>query len=48
VQTVYDPELDPTATLLGYVRIGAVLLAVGGLVFGLPYLLMRRRQILSE
>ncbi len=48
VQTVYDPELDPNATLLGYIRIGAVLLAVGGLVFGLPYLLMRRRQILSE
>ncbi len=48
VQTIYDPELDPNATLLGYVRIGALLLAVGGLVFGLPYLLMRRRQILSE
>jgi len=48
VQTVYDPELDPNAAMLGYVRIGATALALGGLVFGLPYLLMRRRQILSE
>jgi hypothetical protein len=48
VQTVYDPELDPNAAFLGYVRIGATALALGGLVIGLPYLLMRRRQILSE
>lgn len=48
VQTVYDPELDPNATFLGYFRVGAVVLAVGGLVLGVPYLLTRRRQILSE
>lgn len=47
-QTVYDPTLDPTASLLGYVRLGAAAAAVGGLVIGVPYLLRRRRQILTE
>lgn len=47
-QTVYDPTLDSGSGLISYVRIGAIVAALGGLLIGLPYLLMRRRQILSE
>lgn len=47
-QTVYDPELDPNASNLGYIRMGAIAAALGGLVVGVPYLLMRRRQLLTE
>jgi len=47
VQTIYDPELDPTAGFLSFLRVGATVAAVGGLVVGIPYLLMRRRQLLA-
>ncbi len=47
-QTVYDPELDPNASVVGYIRMGATAAALGGLVIGVPYLLMRRRQILTD
>jgi len=48
VQTVYDPELDPNASMLGYLRVGAIVAALGCLIIGVPYLLMRRRQILAD
>jgi hypothetical protein len=47
VQTIYDPELDPTAGFLSNLRLGATVAAIGGLVLGIPYLLMRRRQLLA-
>lgn len=47
VQTVYDPELDSTASALRYLRMGATVAALGALVAGVPYLLYRRRQILA-
>jgi hypothetical protein len=46
-RTVYDPALDPSADLTLYLRLGAGVLAVAGLLFATPYLFRRRREILG-
>jgi hypothetical protein len=46
-RTVYDPALDPSGDLTFYLRMGAGVLAVGGLLIAAPYLFNRRRQILG-
>jgi hypothetical protein len=45
--TEYDPALDSSAQYMLYARIGAGLLAVGGLLIAVPYLFRRRREILG-
>lgn len=45
--TEYDPALDPSARYMFYGRIAAGVLVVGGLLFAIPYLLKRRREILG-
>jgi hypothetical protein len=47
-RSVYDPSLDPTADLTFYLRIGAGIAAVGGLLLAIPYLFRRRREILGS
>jgi hypothetical protein len=47
-RTLYDPALDPSSDLTMYLRIGAGTLAVGGLLIGIPYLFLRRREILGS
>ena len=46
--TQYDPELDPTSQWMLYLRIGAGILALTGLVIAAPYLYQRRREILPR
>lgn len=46
-RTVYDPTLDPAADWTFYLRIGAGVLMVGGLLWAGPYVLRRRREILG-
>ena len=46
-RTVYDPALDPNADLFLYLRIGSGLLVVGGILYSIPYLLRRRREIFA-
>jgi hypothetical protein len=46
-RTVYDPALDPNADLFMYLRIGSGLLVVGGILYSIPYLLRRRREIFA-
>jgi hypothetical protein len=46
-RTLYDPALDPSSDWTMYLRIGAGALAVGGLLIAIPYLVMRRREILG-
>lgn len=46
-RTVYDPALDPSADLIFYVRIGAGLLVVGGILISIPYLIRRRQEIFA-
>ena len=46
-RTLYDPALDPPSDWTLYLRIGAGALAVGGLLIAIPYLFMRRREILG-
>ncbi len=46
-RTVYDPALDPPAESTFYFRLGAGVLAVGGLLIAAPYLSKRRREILG-
>lgn len=45
--TDYDPSLDPSSTWMYYLRIGAGVAAVGGLLVAAPYLYARRRRILA-
>jgi hypothetical protein len=47
-RTLYDPALDPSAALTFYLRIGAGLLVVGGVLVAGPYLFKRRREIFAE
>lgn len=47
-RTLYDPALDPQSDWTLYLRIGAGVLVVGGLLISIPYLLARRRQILGD
>lgn len=47
-RTLYDPALDPWADWTFYLRLGAGLLLVGGLLMGGPYLFRRRREILGD
>ena len=47
-RTLYDPALDPSSDLTMYLRIGAGALAVGGLLIAVPYLFVRRRDILGS
>ena len=47
-RTLYDPALDPSSDLTMYLRIGAGALAVGGLLIAVPYLFLRRREILGS
>ncbi len=46
-RTLYDPTLDTISELMLYLRIGGGMLALAGLVVGLPFLLVRRHQIFS-
>jgi hypothetical protein len=46
-RTIYDPALDPASDWTMYLRIGAGVLVVGGLLIAVPYLLARRREILG-
>lgn len=46
-RTLYDPALDPPSDWTMYLRYGAGALAVGGLLIAIPYLFMRRREILG-
>jgi hypothetical protein len=46
-RTLYDPALDPPSDWTMYLRYGAGALAVGGLVIAIPYLVVRRREILG-
>jgi hypothetical protein len=47
-RTVYDPALDPPSDWTLYLRIGAGVLVVGGLLIAIPYLIARRREILGS
>jgi hypothetical protein len=47
-RTLYDPALDPQSDWTLYLRIGAGALAVGGLLIAIPYLFVRRREILGD
>jgi len=47
-RTLYDPALDPPSDLTMYLRYGAGVLAVGGLLIAIPYLFVRRREILGS
>jgi hypothetical protein len=47
-RTLYDPALDPPSDWTMYLRYGAGALAVGGLLIAIPYLFMRRREILGN
>ncbi len=47
-RTLYDPALDPPSDWTLYLRIGAGVLVVGGLLIAIPYLFARRRQILGD
>jgi hypothetical protein len=46
-RTLYDPALDPSADWTFYLRIGAGVLVVGGVLMAGPYLFKRRREILG-
>jgi hypothetical protein len=46
-RSLYDPALDPNADLFMYLRIGSGLLVVGGILYSIPYLLRRRREIFA-
>jgi len=46
-RTVYDPALDPNADLFMYLRIGSGLAVVGGILYSIPFLLRRRREIFA-
>jgi hypothetical protein len=46
-RTVYDPALDPNADLFMYLRIGSGLLVVGGILYSIPFLVRRRREIFA-
>ena len=47
-RTVYDPALDPPAEWTLYLRIGAGVAIVGGVLISVPYLFKRRREILGD
>ena len=47
-RTLYDPALDVVSEGMYYFRIGAGALAAAGVVLGIPYLLARRRLILTR
>jgi hypothetical protein len=47
-RSVYDPLLDPPAEWTMYLRLGAGVAAVGGLVMAAPYLYKRRQEILGN
>jgi hypothetical protein len=46
-RTVYDPALDPPADWHLYLRIAAGVAVAGGVLVAVPYLFMRRREILG-
>jgi hypothetical protein len=46
--TEYDPTLDPSARYMLYLRIGAGVVLLGGLLFAVPYLVRKRREILGS
>lgn len=47
-RTVYDPLLDPPAEWTLYLRIGAGIALIGGLLIAAPWLIQRRREILGS
>jgi hypothetical protein len=47
-RTVYDPLLDPPAEWTLYLRYGAGIALIGGLLIAAPYLIQRRREILGS
>jgi hypothetical protein len=47
-RTVYDPLLDPPAEWTLYLRMGAGIALVGGLLVAAPYLIKRRGEILGN
>jgi hypothetical protein len=46
-RTLYDPALDPASDWTFYLRIGAGAVVVGGVLFAIPYLFKRRRELLG-
>jgi hypothetical protein len=46
-RTLYDPALDPASDWTFYLRIGAGAVVVGGMLFAIPYLFKRRRELLG-
>ena len=46
-ESVYDPGLDPTSQWMLYLRFGAGAAIIAGLLFAVPWLLRRRREILA-
>jgi hypothetical protein len=46
-RTIYDPALDPPADWHLYLRIAAGVAVAGGVLVAVPYLFMRRREILG-
>ena len=47
-RTIYDPLLDPPAEWTLYLRMGAGIALIGGLLIATPYLIRRRRDILGN
>ena len=46
-RTLYDPALDPPAEWTFYLRLGAGVAVVGGILISAPYLFKKRREILG-
>lgn len=46
-ETDYDPGLDPTSQWMLYLRYGAGAAIIAGVLFAVPWLLRRRREILT-
>lgn len=46
-RTVYDPTLDPPSDWTMYLRMGAGVAVAGGMLIAIPYLFIKRRQILG-
>ena len=47
-RTLYDPALDPSAEWTFYLRLGAGVAVVAGILIAAPYLFKRRREILGD